>query len=123
MGEVAIRLFHLLIMDVGELELCLGRLRHVGEEGFKILVFDFGLGQRGGTALGVPGISHRQLGARNVFRIRIGVDQGLQRHSRDFEAVVLHRVHGPVKQYLVGLLGAEVRQRVLNLLVGAGRGK
>jgi len=33
---------------------------------------------------------------------------------------VLHGVHGAVKQDFVGLLGADVRQRIIDLLVGAG---
>ena len=44
-----------------------------------------------------PGVGHRQFGAGNEFRIRIGVDQGLQRDTRHVEAVMLHRIHGPVK--------------------------
>jgi hypothetical protein len=56
--------------------------------------------------------------ARGI-RIRVGVDQGLQGHAGDVEAVVLHRIHGAVEEHLVGLLGADVRQRVVDLLIGA----
>jgi hypothetical protein len=48
-SEVAIRLFHFLIVNVGDLKLCFGRLRHVGEEGDEVFVFDLGLRQRGGS--------------------------------------------------------------------------
>ena len=95
----------------------------LGKKVIEILVFDFGLRQRGDAAFGVPGIGHRQFGAGDEFRIRIGVDQGLQGDPRHVEAVVLHGVHGAVEQDLVGLLGADVRQRIVDLLVGAGDGQ
>ena len=95
--------FHLLIVDVRHLQLRLGRLWHVGEESAEILVLDLGLLHRGRAALGVPRIRHRQFGARDKFRIRIGVDQRLQRHPRHIKAVVLHGIHRPVEQHLIGL--------------------
>jgi hypothetical protein len=36
---------------------------------------------------------------------------------------VLHGVHGAVEQYLVRLLGTDVGQWIVNLLVGAGDGE
>src|SRR5580658_9425242 len=76
-GVVAVRFFHLLVLDVGDLELRLGRFRHVGEEGFKVAVFLLGLGQRGGATLGVPGVTDRQFGAGDELGVGIGVDQRL----------------------------------------------
>ncbi len=75
------------------------------------------------SALCVPGIGHRQLGAGDVLRVGIGIDQGLQSDSRHVEAVVLHRIHGPVEQHLVRLLGTDVGQWIVDLLVGAGDGE
>src|SRR5205807_6586664 len=90
------------------------------EEGNEVLVFKFGLSQGRGAALGVPGIADLQLSASNVLRIGVGVDQGLQGHACHVEAVVLHGVHGTVEQHLVRLLGADVRQWVIDLLVSTG---
>ncbi len=89
----------------------------------KSLVFLLGLGERGGSALGVPGIAHRQLGAGDELRVRISIDQGLQRQAGHVEAVVPHGVHGLVEQDLVRLLRADTGQRVHGLLVGASRGE
>ena len=99
-------------MDVGDLQLRFGRFRHVGKEDLEIAVFLLGLRQGSRAALGVPGIADRQLGAGNVFRIRIGVDQGLQGQARHVEAVVPHGVHGLVEQDLVRLLRPDLGQRV-----------
>ena len=88
-------------MDVGDFQLRFCRLRHVGEEGDEIAVFRFCLGQRSRSTLRVPGIRHRQLGARQVLRIRISIDHGLKSDAGHFEAIVLHGVHGAVKQDLV----------------------
>ena len=49
----------------------------------------------------------------------IGIDQGLQGHAGHIEAVVLHRVHGAVEQDLVRLLGADIRQGIVDLLIRA----
>ncbi len=127
---VAVRLFHLLILDVGNLQLRLSRFRHVGKERDvsrfrhvgkerdEVLVFLFGLRQGGRAAFGVPGIAYRQLGASDEFGIRISIDQSLQRDSGHVEAVMPHRVHGLVKQDLVRLLGPDIRQRINRLFVG-----
>src|SRR5581483_5368488 len=120
MGEVAVRLLHLLVVDVGDLELRLGGLGHVGEESLEIAIVGFGLCKSGAAAFGVPRIGFRKLGARDEFGIRIGVDQGLQNHPGLIEAVVLHLVHGAVEQHLVGLLGAYVREGIVDLLVRTG---
>jgi len=48
-------------VDVRDLQLRLGRFRHIGEERAEILVFDFGLLHSGGAALGVPGVGNGQL--------------------------------------------------------------
>jgi len=76
-SEVTVRFLHLLIVDIGDLQLRFGRFGHVGEEGYKVLVFKLGLSERSCSAFGIPGVTYRQFGARNVFRIRIGIDQGL----------------------------------------------
>ena len=120
MGVVAIRLFHLLIVDVGNFQLRFRRLRHIGKEGFKILIFDFGLRQRCSSAFRIPGIGHGQFGASNVFRVWISIDQGLQRNPRHVEAVMLHGIHSAIEQNLVRLLGAHIGQRIVNLLISAG---
>ena len=120
MGVVAIRLFHFLIVDVRDLQLCLGRfLRHIREKGDEILILDLGLLHRRRTALGVPRIRHRQLRAGDKFRIRIGVDQRLQRHTRHVEAIVLHGVHRAIEQDFVGLFRSDVGQWIHRLLVSA----
>jgi len=118
-GVVAVRLFHLLILDVGNLQLRLSRFRHVGKECDEVFVFLFGLRQGSGAAFGVPGIAHRQFGARDEFRIGISIDQRLQGDSGHIEAVMPHRVHGLVKKNLVRLFGPDIRQRVHRLLVSA----
>src|SRR6202044_1086777 len=46
--------------------------------------------------------------------------EGSQREPRHIEAIVFHRVHGTVEQNLVRLLGIDIRDRVADLLVGAG---
>ena len=117
---VAIGLFHLLVVDVRDFQGSLGGFRHVRKEGAEILVLDFRLLESGGAAFGVPGISDGQLGAGDEFGIGIGVNQGLQRHACDVKAVVLHRVHGAVEQHLVRLFRAHIRERIADLLVGAG---
>ena len=53
-GEVAVGLFHLLVMDIGDFHLGLGGFRHVGKEGFKVLIFLLRLRQTCGTAFRIP---------------------------------------------------------------------
>ena len=120
MSEVAVGLFHLLKMNVGDLYLRLSRFRHVGEESFEVLIFLLGLCQRRSAALRVPRIRQRQLGARDELGIRLGVDQGLHVETRDVEVVVLHRVHAAIEQHLVRLLGVNLSQRIADLFIGAG---
>ena len=117
---IAVGFLHLLVMDVGDLQLRFSRFRHVGEEDLEIVVFLLGLRQRGSSTFRIPGIADCQLGARDEFRIRIGVDQRLERQPRHVETIVPHRVHGLVEQHLVGLLRTHAGQRVDGLLVGAG---
>ena len=52
----------------------------------------------------IPAIGDGQLGLGQIFAGVVGVDQGLQRQPRDFEAAVLDIVDGLVEQHLVGLL-------------------
>ena len=119
---IAIRLLHLLIMNVGDLQLRLRRFRHVGEEYLEVTVLLLRLRQSRGSTLRIPRVAHRQLGARDELRIRISVDQGLQRQPRHVEAIVPHGVHGLVEQNFVRLLRPEIGQRVYRLLVGAANG-
>ena len=122
MGEVAVGLLHLLIMDVGDFDRRFCGLRHIGEEGPEVFVFLLGLCKRGGASLGVPGIGQRQFGARDELRVRIGIDQRLHLKPGHVETVMLHRVHAAVKQNFVWLLGVNLGQRIVNFLVGAGGG-
>ena len=123
-GRIAVRLLHLLVMDVGDLHLRFRRLGHIGEEGDEVLVLAFGLRHGGGAAFLVPGIANRQLGAGHILRIGIGIDQRLQAQPGDIVLVVLHRIHGAVEQHLVWLFGIDIGNRVLRLLAllaGLGR--
>ena len=122
-GGIAIGLLHLFEMDVGHLHLRFCRFRHVGEEGFEVLVFDFCLLQGRRTAFGIPGIADRQLGACHVLGVRIGVDERLQRHARNIVLAMVHRVHGAVEQHLIGLLRVHVGNWVGHLVVVAASDK
>ena len=57
-GVVAVRLLHLLVVDVADLHLRLGRFRRIGEEGDEVLVLGLGLGQGRGAALLEPTVAH-----------------------------------------------------------------
>src|SRR5581483_121551 len=120
MREVAIGLLHLAIMDVGDLELGFRRFRHVREEGLEVLVFVFGLCERGGATFGVPRVANRQLGASDKLGIWISVDEGLQREARDVVLAGFHRLHGAVEEDLVGLFGIHRRDGILDLFIAAG---
>ena len=117
---VPVRLLHLLVLDVGNLQLRLGCLRHVGKEGLEIAILLLRLRQRRGSTLRIPRVAHRQLGPRDELRVGIRVDQCLQRHPRHVKAVVLHGIHRPVEQHLVRLLGSNIRQGINRFLVRAG---
>ena len=56
-GEVAIRFFHLLVMNVGDLQLRLSGFRHIGEEDFKVAVLLLRLGQGRSPPFGVPRVA------------------------------------------------------------------
>src|SRR6185312_574403 len=71
------------------------------------------------TTFGIPRVSHRQLGTGDVLGVRIGVDQRLQGHAGNVEAIVLHCVHGTVEKDLVWLLGTDIRQRVTHFFISA----
>ena len=58
-GEVAVGLFHLLVVDVGHLHLGFGGLGDVGEEGDEVLVLGFGLSEGRGAAFLEPGVADR----------------------------------------------------------------
>ena len=99
-------------MDVGDLQLRFGRLRHVGEEDFEIVVLLLGLCQSRGATFRVPGIADSQFGASDVLRIWVRVNQSLQSEPRHVEAVMPHGVHSFVEQNFVRLLRSDVGQRV-----------
>ena len=111
-GVIAVRLFHLLVVDVAHLHLRFGRLGSVGEEGDEVLVFGLGLRQRRRAALLEPAIAHRQFGAHPVLGVRIGIEHGLQVEPRHVEAALLHSQHRLVEEFLVGLFGVHAGQRV-----------
>ena len=79
-------------MDVGDFELRLGRFCHVGKECLEILVLNFRLGISRRSTFCVPRVRDPQLSPRNILRIRIGVDEGLQGKARDLELVGLQRL-------------------------------
>ena len=110
--RIAVRLFHLLEVDVADLHLRLSGFRSVGEEGDEVLVFRFGLGKRGRATLLEPGIAHQQLGAHREFGVRIGVQQGLEVEAGHVVLAMLHGVVGLVEQLLVGLLRVDVHQGI-----------
>ena len=105
MHGVAVGFLHLLVVDVADLLLGLGGFFHGGVEQDEVLVLGFGLGEAVGAALAKPAIGNGQLGLGQVLAGVVGVDEGLQREPRDFEAAVLDVVDGLVEQDLVGLLG------------------
>src|SRR5208283_4469212 len=105
MHGVAVGFLHLLVVDVADLVLGLGGFFHGGVEQDEVLVLGFGLGEAVGAALAKPAIGNGELGLGEVLAGVVGVDEGLQREPRDFEAAVLDIVDGLVKQDLVGLLG------------------
>ncbi len=109
---VAVRLLHLLVIDVGHLHLRLGRFGGGREEGDEILVFGLGLRQSRRTALFEPGVAHRQLGAHPVLRLGIGVQHGLQIQPGHIEPALLQRDHGLVEEFLIGLLRIHIGKRV-----------
>jgi hypothetical protein len=96
--RIAVRLFHLLEVDVADLHLRLGGLRRIGEEGDEVLVFGFGLGERGGATLLEPGIADEQLGAHGELGIRVGVEQGLEVEARHVVLAMLHGVVWPCRR-------------------------
>ena len=110
--RIAVRLFHLLEIDVADLHLRLGGLRRIGEEGDEVLVFGFGLGKRGGATLLEPGIADEQLGAHGELGVRVGVEQGLEVEASHVVLAMLHGVVGLVEELLIGLFGVDVHQGV-----------
>ena len=102
--RVAIRLFHLLVVDVADLFLRLGGLFHRRVEQDEVLVLGFGLRQPVGAAFAEPGVGDGELGLGQIFARVVGVDQVLQQQTRDFEPAVLDIVDGLVEQHLIGLL-------------------
>src|ERR1019366_3207944 len=102
---VAIRLFHLLVVDVADLFLGFGGLFHGRIEQAEVLVFGFSLRQSVTAAFTEPSVGDGQLGLGQIFAGVVGVDEVLQQQARDFETGVLDIVDGLVKQHLVGLLG------------------
>ena len=59
---VAIRLFHLLVVDIANAVLRLRRFFHRGIEEDEVLIFRFGLSHPVCSALSIPAIGDRQLG-------------------------------------------------------------
>ena len=117
MRVITVRLFHLPVMDIGHFQLRFGGFRHVGEERYEVLVFNLRLRQRRAAALVVPGVANAQLGAGNVLRIRVSIDQRLQREPGDVVLAMAHGVHGAVEEHFVGLLGIDVGERIFDFLV------
>ena len=110
--RIAVRLFHLLEVDVADLHLGLGGLRSVGEEGDEVLVFRFGLGEGGGATFLEPGVADGELGAHAVLGVPIGIEQGLEVEAGDVVLAMLHGDHGLVEEFLVGLLRGDVGQGI-----------
>ena len=109
---VAVRLLHLLVVDVAHLHLRLGGFRGIREEGNEVLVLGLGLSEGRGAALLEPGVAHGQLGAHPVLGVGIGVEHGLQVKPRHVVAALLHGDHGLVEELLVGLPRFHAGQRV-----------
>ena len=117
MRVIAIGLFHLLVVHIRDLELCLGGFRQLWEEGDEILVFDLRLLIGGGRALGIPRITYCQLGSRNEFGIGIGIDERLQRDTRHVVLPFFHCIHSAIEQHFVRLLGIYVGDWIVDLVV------
>jgi len=74
------------------------------------------------AAFGVPGIGNAQLGAGDVFGIRIGVNEGLQREERATSNLLLFIASSArSNKTLSGCFGVQVGQRIRDLFVGTGR--
>ena len=102
--RVAVRLFHLLVVDVADLFLGFGGLFHRGIEEDEVLVLGFGLRQPVAAAFAEPGVGDSEFGLGQIFAGVVSVDQVLQQQASNFETAVLDIVDGLVKQHLIGLL-------------------
>jgi hypothetical protein len=102
---VAIRLVHLLVMDIANPFLGLRGFLHVRIEQLEVLVFGFGLRQTMRAAFAEPTVGNGQLGFGQILAAVVGVDERLQGQPRDLIAAMLYIVDGPVEKHLIGLFG------------------
>ncbi len=109
---IAVGLFHLLVVDVGDLHLGFGSLGGIGEEGNEVLILGFGLGESGGASLFEPGVTDRELGAHAEFRLGVGIEQSLKVEPGHVIAALLHGDHRLVVEFLVRLLRLHTGERI-----------
>ena len=118
---VAVRLFHLPVMDHADLFLRLGGLFHGRIEQDEVLVLGFGLREPVGAALAIPAIGDGEFRLSQVFTGVVGVDQRLQRQPCHLIAAALDILDSFVEQNLVGLLRVFARSGSRSCACGTRR--
>ncbi len=104
MCVVAVRLDHLVVVDLADALLGFGRLFHRREERDEVVVLGFGLRQAMAAALAIPAVGDCQLRLGEILAVRVGIDQRLEREPRNIIPMLLEIADRLVKQHLVGLL-------------------
>ena len=101
---IAVRLFHLLVVDVADLLLRFGRLFERRIKEYEIFIFRLRLGHSVRTTFTEPAIGNCQLCLSQEFACIVGVHQRVERDARDLIPPAFDIGDGFIEQYLVWLL-------------------